>query len=124
MGVEGNTILSTDVQPVDSLAEALLDGVRPCEGVVNTFGLVGDICHNFVISPGVFIPRSDVTLWGDPVAVTPLWCNESSEVPVHFMQGKTMVPVPGIGDSFLLTMWDRPSLVERGLSVVSFSGCM
>ena len=43
---------------------------------------------------------------------------------VSLPEGDRMVAVPGIEDSLLGVHWNGSGLVERGLGVVCFPGCM
>ena len=61
----------TDVKPVNCLVETAADVVCPQQGVVNTFGLIGDMGDNLIKSLGVAIARYDVTLGDCVVAVPP-----------------------------------------------------
>ncbi len=68
--VQGDPVSSTYVEPLLGLVEAFLDGRGPQERVVNALRLSLNQCHNFIITPGVAVPRS---LGCCIVAVTAPW---------------------------------------------------
>lgn len=48
--IEGDAVVSAEVQPVDCLGEAFAEVVWPEQSVVDAFGLVGNVGDNFIKS--------------------------------------------------------------------------
>ncbi|KAK3764697.1 hypothetical protein RRG08_042007 [Elysia crispata] len=116
--VEYDSMAAANVKPLDRLMEALFQGVCPEKGVVNALGFVGDFSNDFIVSPCVSIARCNVALGGGFVAVSAPWCDEGGEVAVFCTNGDAVVAVPCIENGLLLSVWDRPRLVERRGCVV------
>ena len=68
--VEDDAIVAADVQPFDSLEEKFLNFVGPHKVVVYAFGLLREVCNYFVKATTVSVPRGDVSLWCNEVAVS------------------------------------------------------
>ena len=51
VGIEGDTVVSTEVEPVDCLKEALCEVVCPEQGIIDALGLFWYVRDKFVESP-------------------------------------------------------------------------
>ena len=110
--------MTTEVEPIDRLEEALLEVICPKEGVVDTLSFVADVGDNLVEASRVAITGGDVTLGCCFVAVSAPWGYEGGEVAIFRMEGDAVVAIPAVKNGLFCVTGYRACLVEWALCVV------
>lgn len=76
--------------------QPVLKGNGPNHNIIYAFSLVLDMSNDLIVSSGVAVTLRNVSLWGGLILIPAPRCYERCEMSVIWMDGNTVVVIPGV----------------------------